>query len=222
MRSRLPKVLHPLAGVPLVGHVLRSLTLLAPARTVLVVGHGADQVRAVVGDQAAYAEQREQLGTGHALLQAQPLLDGAVDTVLVLYGDSPMMRAETLARLVTLHHTTPGIHVTMLTCRTDTPYGYGRIVRDLQGRVAHIIEERVATEEEKAIGEINSGFYCFDSAWLWPRLAALPFHGNTGEIFLTDMIDLAVTEDPSSVQTLTVTGLEEAAGINSRAQLAEA
>src|SRR5699024_6355776 len=84
------------------------------------------------------------------------------------------------------------------------------------------VEERVATEEEKRIGEINSGFYCFDGAWLWPRLAALPFHGTTGEIFLTDMIDLAVGEDPDSVQTLTVEGLEQAAGINSRVQLAEA
>src|SRR5215212_4235322 len=91
MRSRLPKVLHPLAGLPLVAHVLRAIAPLTPARTVLVVGHGGDLVRATVGDGVEYVEQREQLGTGHALLQAQPLLDGAVDTVLVLYGDSPLI-----------------------------------------------------------------------------------------------------------------------------------
>jgi bifunctional UDP-N-acetylglucosamine pyrophosphorylase/glucosamine-1-phosphate N-acetyltransferase len=222
MRSKLPKVLHPLVGQPLIGHVLRALAPLAPARTVLVVGHGGERVRATVGDTVEYVEQREQLGTGHAALQARPLLDGAVETVLVLYGDSPLIRSETLAQMIALHRATPGAHVTMLTCRTDTPYGYGRIIRDLGGRVAHIVEERVATEEQKDIREVNSGFYCFDSAWLWPRLAALPFHGTTGEIFLTDMIDLAVSEAPESVQTVTVEGLEQASGINSRAQLAEA
>lgn len=222
MRSKLPKVLHPLVGQPLIGHVLRALAPLTPARTVVVVGHGGDLVRAAVGPAAEYVEQREQLGTGHAALQARPLLDGAVETVLVLYGDSPLIRTDTLARMIALHRATPGAHVTMLTCRTETPYGYGRIIRDLEGRVARIIEERVATEEEKEIREVNSGFYCFDSAWLWPRLAALPFHGSTGEIFLTDMIDLAVRESPKSVQTVTVEGLAEASGINSRAQLAEA
>lgn len=222
MRSRRPKVVHPLVGLPLVAHVLRAIAPLAPARTVLVVGHGGDQVRAVVGDGAEYVEQREQLGTGHAVLQARPVLDGAVDTVLALYGDSPMIRPETLLRLVAQHRARPGTHVTMLTCLAEDPYGYGRIVRDGQGRVAHIVEERVATDEEKAIREVNSGFYCFAGAWLWPRLAVLPFHGATGEIFLTDMVDLAVSEDPASVQTITVEGLEEAAGINSRAQLAEA
>jgi bifunctional UDP-N-acetylglucosamine pyrophosphorylase/glucosamine-1-phosphate N-acetyltransferase len=222
MRSKLPKVLHPLVGQPLIAHVLRALAPLAPARTVLVVGHGGDQVQAAVGPAAEYVEQREQLGTGHAALQARPLLDGAVETVLVLYGDSPLIRPETLAEMIALHHAIPGVHVTALTCRTDTPYGYGRILRDAAGRVAHIVEERVATPEQKAIREVNSGFYCFDGAWLWPRLAALPFHGSTGEIFLTDMIDLAVSESPESVQTVTVEGLEQASGINSRAQLAEA
>ena len=222
MRSKLPKVLHPLVGVPLVRHVLRALTPLQPTRTVLVVGYGAEQVQATVGDSVEYVEQREQLGTGHAALQAAPLLADHLGTVLLLYGDAPLIRPATLAALLARHTANPQTRVTMLTCRTNTPFGYGRIQRDAEGRVAGIIEERVATDEERRITEINSGFYCFDSAWLWPRLAALPFHEGTGEIFLTDMIDVAVREDRNSIETLLVEGLEEAAGINSRVQLAEA
>ncbi|HMA37791.1 MAG TPA: bifunctional UDP-N-acetylglucosamine diphosphorylase/glucosamine-1-phosphate N-acetyltransferase GlmU [Chloroflexia bacterium] len=222
MRSTLPKVLHQIAGVPLVGHVLRALAPLAPARTVLVIGHGGAQVQATVGPDYTYVTQAPQLGTGHAVLQARPAVEGQAQTVLVLYGDTPLLRAPTLQDLVTHHATQPGTRVTILTCHTPDPSGYGRVLRDSQGRVTGIVEERVATPDQRAITETNSGIYCFDSAWLWPRLAALPLHPGTGEYFLTDMIGLAIAEDPACVQTRTVSGLEEAAGINNRVQLAEA
>jgi bifunctional UDP-N-acetylglucosamine pyrophosphorylase/glucosamine-1-phosphate N-acetyltransferase len=222
MRSKLPKVLHRIAGVPLVEHVVRAVAPLAPARTVLVVGHGGEQVQAVMGSGYEYVTQAQQLGTGHAVLQARAAVAGQADTVLVLYGDSPLLRSTTLADLVRLHHSRPGVRATILTCIAEDPTGYGRIIRDANGEVLDIIDERVATPEQRALKETNSGIYCFDSAWLWPRLAELPVHPGAGEYYLTDMIAVAIREQPGSVQTFQVSGMEEVAGINNRVQLAEA
>jgi bifunctional UDP-N-acetylglucosamine pyrophosphorylase / glucosamine-1-phosphate N-acetyltransferase len=222
MRSRLPKVLHRIAGAPLVAHVLGAVAPLRPSQTALVVGHGGDQVRAAVGDRVGYVTQAEQLGTGHAVLQARAALEGRTRSVLVLYGDSPLLQSDTLATLVALHEAQPGARVTMLTCVATDPTGYGRIIRDADGAILDIVEERVATPEQRAITEINSGIYCFDSAWLWPRLAALPVHAGAGEYYLTDMIGVAIAEAPNSVQALCLAGEEETAGINDRVQLAEA
>ena len=222
MRSRLPKVLHRIAGAPLVGHVLRAVAPLRPAHIILVVGHGGDQVRAVVGDGVEYVTQAPQLGTGHAVLQARAALEGRTRSVLVLYGDCPLLQSGTLQTLVSLHEARPDTRVTMLTCLATDPTGYGRIIRDSDGAILDIVEERVATPEQRAIPEINSGIYCFDSAWLWPRLAALPVHPGAGEYYLTDMIRVAVAEAPNSVQALCLAGETETAGINDRVQLAEA
>jgi bifunctional UDP-N-acetylglucosamine pyrophosphorylase/glucosamine-1-phosphate N-acetyltransferase len=222
MRSTLPKVLHRIAGVPLVGHVLRAIAPLTPTRTVLIVGHGGEQVQATIGPGPEYVFQAQQLGTAHAVLQARAAVEGQVDTVLVLYGDSPLLRSATLQELVSLHHARPETRVSMLTCVTPDPYGYGRIIRDAAGQVLDIVEEKVATPEQRAILEINSGIYCFDADWLWPRLAALPLHPGAGEYYLTDMIAVAIAEAPGSVQALALTGMEETAGINNRVQLAMA
>ncbi|HUS13414.1 MAG TPA: bifunctional UDP-N-acetylglucosamine diphosphorylase/glucosamine-1-phosphate N-acetyltransferase GlmU, partial [Chloroflexia bacterium] len=202
--------------------VLRALAPLAPTRAVLVVGHGGDQVRATLGPDYEYVTQEPQLGTGHAVLQARPLLDGASETLLVLYGDTPLLRAATLQDLVLRHRDASGMRITVLTGMAPDPTGYGRMTRDAAGAVTGIVEHRVATAQQLAIREINSGIYCFDAAWLWPRLAALPIHGTTGEYFLTDMVAVALDEQPGTVQTWTLPDLEEAAGINTRVQLAEA
>lgn len=222
MRSAQPKVLHPVAGQPLVRHVVRAVAPLAPAQTVIVVGHGAAEVQATLGPAYEYVIQTEQRGTGHAVLQARTAVEGRAETVLVLYGDTPLLQPATLAALLELHQARPGTRITLLACITPTPTGYGRIIRDGAGQVTGVVEERVATPEERAITETNSGIYCFDAAWLWPRLAALPVHAGANEYFLTDMVGVAVAEAPGSVQTWTLTGLEEAKGINTRVELAEA
>ncbi len=222
MRSARPKVLHRIAGAPLISHVLRAVAPLAPTHTVVVVGHGADQVRATLGPTVTYATQTEQRGTGHALLQARAALEGQSAYVLALYGDTPLLRAETLQELVARHRARPGTRATILTACPPDPTGYGRVLRDAAGAVTGVVEERVATPEERALREVNSGIYCFDADWLWPHLAELPVHPGADEIFLTDMIDRAVADAPGSVQTLPVADFDEVAGINDRVQLAEA
>jgi bifunctional UDP-N-acetylglucosamine pyrophosphorylase/glucosamine-1-phosphate N-acetyltransferase len=241
MVSQEPKVLHRLAGLPLAEHVLRALAPLNPTHTVLVVGHKADQVRATLGDgygpdcnlSLDYAHQAEQLGTGHAAQIAEPALRGFHGPVLLLYGDAPLLRTATLSALVARHRQAHA-RLTMLTCIAADPTGYGRVVRDSNQRVLEVVEEKNATLVQRAISEINSGVYVFDSEWLWPHLARIPMN-TVGEYYLTDLISMAIREDrstgslgvparggQSTVITFTQEGLEEAMGINSRDQLAQA
>ena len=248
MASRQPKVLHRLAGLPLAAHVLRAVAPLKPTRTVLVVGHGSDRVRAALGDTYGpsgslpieYAEQPQQLGTGHAVHMAKPTLDGYRGPVLVLYGDAPLLRTATLSALVGRHRQARP-HITMLTCIASDPTGYGRVVRDNAQRVLEVVEEKNATLVQRAISEINSGVYVFDSEWLWPHLGKIELSPQ-GEYFLTDLVGMAIREERAaassgrhmsgngsggsgssgSVITFTQEGLDEAMGINSRAQLAQA
>lgn len=243
MASQQPKVLHTLAGLPLVAHVLRALAPLTPTQTVLVVGHGADSVRSAVGprfgpDNALpieYAVQSEQLGTGHAVKMAAPLLSGHHGPVLVLYGDCPLLRTATLESLLSRHRQAQP-RLTMLTCIAQDPTGYGRIVRDLNQNLLEVVEERNATLTQRAISEVNSGVYVFDSDWLWPHLQKVELNPQ-GEYYLTDLIGMAIREERSrtpqiaaasaqsqrkGVITFTLDRLDEAMGINSRVQLAEA
>src|SRR5579883_327354 len=181
MRSTLPKVLHQLAGAPLLAHVLKSVEAIPSApsfkaipepvsvhRPIVVLGHEAAQVKAAFGERCLYAIQQEQLGTGDAVLAAQPIVD-ALDplpqTVLVCYGDTPLVRSEVLARVLA-EHLTKQATITFLTAHIEQPSDYGRVVRDGHGQVREIVEMKRATEEQKQIKEVNSGVYCFDRAWL--------------------------------------------------------
>jgi bifunctional UDP-N-acetylglucosamine pyrophosphorylase/glucosamine-1-phosphate N-acetyltransferase len=209
---------------------------------VLVVGHGADEVRAELGDTYGaggsltieYAIQAEQLGTGHAVLMAEPLLRDYQGPVLIMYGDTPLLRSETLASLLARHRqSTP--HLTMLTSIAPDPTGYGRVLRDQNGALVGVVEERLATLVQRAISEVNSGVYIFDSGWLWSHLEQVEMNSQ-GEYYLTDLIGIAIEEErnrrparpepgrrtASSVITFTMEGLDEAMGINSRTQLAQA
>lgn len=219
MKSKTVKVLHPLGGVPLIRYVLANVAAVDAQRVVLVVGHGGQQVRNLLGPDYLFVEQGELLGTGHALLQARPVLDGACDTVLCAYGDMPLVRAETLRRLITTHHDAHAV-MTLLTVGGEDSMGFGRIVRNAAGEVQAIVEEKVATPEILAIKEYNAGLYCFDSAWLWPRLAALPV-SPIGEYYLTDMLGVAVREG-QTVRAVACSDVSEVLGINNRAQLAQA
>jgi bifunctional UDP-N-acetylglucosamine pyrophosphorylase/glucosamine-1-phosphate N-acetyltransferase len=234
MRSTLPKVLHPLAGVPLLAHILKAVeaipstsafaSLTTPVSThppVVVIGHDTAQIKAVFGERCLYALQEEQLGTGHAVLAAQSAVDGLdplPQTVLVCYGDTPFVRSEILAQVL-VEHLTQGAAITFLTAFTERPSDFGRVVRNAHGRVREIVEVKRATEEQKRINEINSGVYCFDRAWLWPTLQALPRNAS-GEYYLTDLVGIASTQQRI---ICTVGGtLDETIGINDRVQLAAA
>ncbi len=219
-KSKLVKVLHPVAGVPLIRYTLDALAGLGAQRVVLVLGQQADQVKAALTDLPMDLDtclQTEQLGTGHALLQARPLLEGSFATILCLYGDMPLLSTATLRRLHQRHQQS-GATLTILTVTSPDSMQFGRIVRDRAGRVFSIVEEDQATAEQRAIRELNVGVYCFDAAWLWPHLAVLPVSPR-GEYFLTDTVAQAVAEG-QIVEAVAAESLEEVMGVNTRAHLA--
>ncbi len=220
MKSDLPKVMHALAGRPMVQFVLDAARALEPANLAVVVGHGAEQVRQALGDAVTYVIQAERLGTGHAVQQAEQTAAGQSETVLVLYGDTPLIRSETLNQVVT-HHRAAGVAVTLLTFRPEDPTGYGRIIRDAgTGRVLATVEERDATPKQRAIGEVNSGILCFRDEWLWPNLAQVK-RRPCGEVYLTDVVAMAC-EQGEAVATLQATDPLEVIGLDNRLKLAQA
>jgi bifunctional UDP-N-acetylglucosamine pyrophosphorylase/glucosamine-1-phosphate N-acetyltransferase len=222
MRSERAKVLHELGGWTLLRWVLDAIGSLDPARVVVVVGHQADAVRAEAARAGlrglAFAHQAEQRGTGHAVQCAVPALDGFEGDVLILYGDAPRIRRETLARLVETHRRERA-DLTLLTVRFSDPKGYGRIVREPDGRVRGIVEERDATPAEKAITEVNPGFYCVRTDVLLPLLGELRADNAQGEYYLTDVVGLAA-RGGKRVVTVESDRPDEVAGINSRVELA--
>jgi bifunctional UDP-N-acetylglucosamine pyrophosphorylase/glucosamine-1-phosphate N-acetyltransferase len=213
-------VLHPVGGVPMVFWSVDNARALGADEVVLVVGKDSESVRQVVGDRARYVVQAERLGTGHALLQAAPVLAGVCTTVLSLYGDMPTLRLESLQRLVALHEQGRSA-VTLLAVRSKDSMGFGRIVRDSNGDVRAIVEEAAASPDELSITELNCGVYCFDAGWLWMRLPDIAMTPPKNEYYLTDMIALAV-EDGLGVSVLTIDDVSEVLGINNRVHLAEA
>ncbi len=219
MKSDLPKVLHPILGHPLVWHVAEAARRATGERPVVVVGYGADQVRKALGDTVDYVVQDQQLGTGHAVLQAESLLRGQVDQVLVVLGDMPLLRTESLQQVAAMQagHAGP---LTLMTIVQENPRGFGRIVRDAAGKVAAIVEEAQATPEQLKITELNPSIYCLNSAWLWDALRRIPLSPK-GEYYLTDLVGLAV-EDHLPVQASLAEDASEAIGINNRVHLSEA
>jgi len=216
MHSNLPKVLHPIAGKALVRHVVDTARALTPERLVVVYGHGGDVVRATLdGADLCWAEQAQQLGTGHAVEQALPqLAEGGL--TLVLYGDVPLTSLTTLQRL--LQAARDGLAI--LTVELADPAGYGRIVRDEQGRVCRIVEQKDATDAEKAIREINTGIMALPTARLADWLGALGNDNAQGEYYLTDVVAQAVAEG-IPVHTAQPAAEWEVLGVNSKVQLAE-
>ncbi len=216
MKSAMPKVLHRVAHKPMVEHVIDAAADLGAAATVLVVGHGADQVRETVTRSVEYVEQTEQLGTGHAVQQAVPLLD-AVDTVLIAYGDVPLTKPETLQKLV---GDVSDSNLALLTVNMDDPTGYGRIVRDTSGNVLGIVEQKDATGEQLNIQEVNTGILAAKASVLDELLGRIDNNNAQGEYYLTDIFSLAV-EQGMTVTTHQPDHVWETAGVNSRLQLAE-
>jgi bifunctional UDP-N-acetylglucosamine pyrophosphorylase/glucosamine-1-phosphate N-acetyltransferase len=219
MKSSLPKVLHPVCGQPMIEYALRLAWEASTELPVVVIGHGGEAVRDFLGDAARCVVQHPQLGTGHAVLQARDLLLDQTDLVLVTYADMPLLRAETLVRLVEAQKRTRG-PLTLLTVIAEDPRGFGRILRDAQGSVQAIVEEAAATPGQLAIRELNVGAYCFQAAWLWDALGRIPVSAK-GEYYLTDTVELAV-RDGLEVQSVISDDLVETIGINTRLHLSEA
>lgn len=220
MKSARAKVLHVVAGRTMIDYVLDAVEPLGAARTVVVIGHDADRVRAhLVGRRVEFVVQQPQAGTGHALMAAESALGRARGTVLVLYGDVPLLRTATLEKLVALHRSRNAA-ATVLTVEVDDPAGYGRIVRDANGQIERIVEERDATPADRTAREINSGIYCFDLETLFPALRLAAADNAQREYYLPDLVAI-FRKQGRVVETLLHSDASELAGINSRRELAD-
>ncbi|NLJ80740.1 MAG: NTP transferase domain-containing protein [Firmicutes bacterium] len=219
MQSKLVKVLHPLAGLEMIGHVVRNVRSAAFKRVVVVVGYQGEKVEAVLKD-VVTVKQEQQLGTGHAVNQCRQALAGYEGPVLVTYGDTPLFRAESFQRLLAYHKKTKA-SATVLTALVTDPKGYGRILRDKEGNVVGIVEEKDASEEEQKIKEINTGTYCFQSGLLFEYLAQLTPDNVQGEYYLPDVVPLFISGG-QKVAGCVLEDAQESMGVNDRIQLAEA
>jgi bifunctional UDP-N-acetylglucosamine pyrophosphorylase/glucosamine-1-phosphate N-acetyltransferase len=221
MKSDIPKVMHPLLGRPMVEWAVRSATEASGRPPVLVVGHGREIVEAHLGDAAQYVVQHELLGTGHAVMQVTPVLQGKADAVLVFYADMPLLSAETQRKLAATFEAGVAAGkrpaLAMLTVVRDDPQAFGRVVRNEAGEIVAVVEEAYCTPEQLAIKELNPGVYCFDAQWLWENLPKIPFNSK-GEYFLTDLIEIAVNQGRAVLSQ--EAPFDEVNGVNNRIQLA--
>lgn len=220
MKSKLPKVLHKIGGKPMLQHVLDAADAAGAARKVVVVGHEAELVEAMVGEQAQMALQAEQLGTGHAVMQTEAVLKDFCGTVMIICGDTPLLEAAELKKFYEGHVASQAA-ATVLTAFMDDPAGYGRIIRDADGNVLGIVEEKDAVLEQKAIKEINTGIYCVEAPLLFEVLAILNCDNAQGEYYLTDVL-AKLNAMGKKVGGVATADSDMIMGINSRRQLAEA
>ena len=219
MKSTTPKVLHELLGKPMVSYILEAVSVICEDVPVVVVGRGAEQVKSVIGDKARFVLQEPQLGTAHAVMCAREMLRGRSDLVVVANSDFPLITRETYQSLIETH-TKGDSPLTICTVVADDPREYGRIVRDAEGRISGIVEDKAATEAQKKIKELNSNPYCFDAEWLWTSLEKIQ-KSAVGEFYLTDLVRIAY-EEGYSIGVYEVKDRDESIGINNRVHLAEA
>ncbi|WP_290428982.1 bifunctional UDP-N-acetylglucosamine diphosphorylase/glucosamine-1-phosphate N-acetyltransferase GlmU [Paenibacillus andongensis] len=220
MKSKLYKVLHPVVGKPMVEHVVDTLQHIEVTRTLVIVGFGAEAVKGHLGDRVEYALQEQQLGTGHAVLQAKDALAEEEGMTVVICGDTPLISEATLTSAIELHELS-GASATILTAKLDEPYGYGRIIRGEDGRVARIVEQKDSSSEEAAVQEINTGTYIFDNRKLFKALASVTNNNTQNEYYLTDVIGI-MTGAGEVVQGYCMEDSAESIGVNDRVALAEA
>ena len=220
MKSKLYKVLHPVSGQPMVEHIINRVSETNPDQIITIVGHGAEQVKAQLGERSEYALQAEQLGTGHAVLQAASFLQGKEGTTLVISGDTPLLTTETLNNLFE-YHQGKNASATILTAQAEDPTGYGRIIRDHIGIVEKIVEQKDTTPEEALVQEINPGTYCFDNQALFEALNKVGTDNAQGEYYLTDIIEI-LKDAGKTVAAYQTEDFDESMGVNDRIALAKA
>lgn len=220
MKSKLYKVLHPVCGKPMVEHVVDMVSELGVSKMVTIVGHGADKVKSQLGERSEYALQAEQLGTAHAVQQASTVLEKLDGTTIVICGDTPLIKKETMDALLAHHHET-NAKATILTAKPGNPTGYGRIIRGEEGFVKRIVEQKDASLEEQKVNEINSGTYCFDNRLLFELLKLVKNDNAQGEYYLPDVIEL-LTERDEIVSAYATEDFDETLGVNDRVALSEA
>ena len=220
MKSKIPKVLHSVSGLPMISHVLQAVGKSGIEKTVVVVGFQGKEVARELGQDVEVVVQKEQLGTAHALLATEPLLKDFSGNILVLCGDTPLIQPQTLIDLVAFHVESLSA-ATVLTAKMEEPTGYGRVIRDKHDRVAKIVEQKDASLEELLVQEINTGIYCFKADYLFEALSGISPNNAQGEYYLTDIIQLYVSQG-RLVRAMTVVDVTEIQGINDRIHLAKA
>jgi bifunctional UDP-N-acetylglucosamine pyrophosphorylase/glucosamine-1-phosphate N-acetyltransferase len=220
MKSKLYKVLHPVCGKPMVQHVIDQVSKLNIEEIVTIIGHGAEKVKAQLGSSSLYALQEEQLGTAHAVMQAEAHLASKKGTTLVVCGDTPLIKAETMEALLKQHET-QGAKASVLTATVEDPTGYGRIIRNAEGFVEKIVEHKDATDEEKKVKEINTGTYCFDNEALFSALKKVSNDNAQGEYYLPDVIEILKSQG-EIVTAYQTEDFEETLGVNDRVALSQA
>ena len=220
MKSKLYKVLHPVCGKPMVQHVIDQVKSLNINEIVTIVGHGAEKVKDQLGEDSQYALQAEQLGTAHAVQQAGDMLADKEGVTIVVCGDTPLIKAETMEALFK-HHEETNAKATILTARAEDPTGYGRIVRNAEGFVEKIVEHKDASEQERSINEINTGTYCFDNKMLFEAIQNVSNDNVQGEYYLPDVIEILKNQG-EIVSAYVTDSFAETLGVNDRVALAEA
>ncbi|MGE7763546.1 bifunctional UDP-N-acetylglucosamine diphosphorylase/glucosamine-1-phosphate N-acetyltransferase GlmU [Peribacillus sp. NPDC097895] len=220
MKSKLYKVLHPVCGKPMVQHVIDQVKQLQIEDIVTVIGHGAEKVQEQLGDSCKYALQDQQLGTAHAVMQAESVLSEKSGTTLVICGDTPLIKAETMEELIALHEQSQA-KATILTAYADDPTGYGRILRSEDGFVKKIVEHKDASDEERYVKEINTGTYCFDNQALFSALKKVSNENVQGEYYLPDVIEI-LKQEGEIVTAFQSSDFEETLGVNDRVALSQA
>jgi len=222
MKSKTIKVLHKIGGMTLLDHVLMSVRAVTNTQPIIVIGNDSDKVREAVAERGVCVTQAEQLGTGHAVMQAEQAVPDTYPPhqVIVCYADMPLLTAETMRRLIA-EQANSGAAIAQLTVVNQNPRGFGRVVRDADSNVTAVVEEVACTPEQLKITELNAGAYCFDGVWLWRALKRLQPNPQKGEYFLTDLIAFAVN-DGRIVRAVQTDDLDETVGINTRVDLADA
>lgn len=220
MKSKLYKVLHPVCGKPMVQHVVDQLNTLELNELITVVGFGAEKVQDQLGDDSHYVIQEKQLGTGHAVLQADDILADKEGTTVVVCGDTPLLTSETLQQLLD-HHDQKEAKATILTAHAEDPSGYGRVIRGGNGQVERIVEQKDASEDEQAIQEINTGTYCFDNQALFQALRSVSNDNVQGEYYLPDVIEI-LKKEQETISAYQTPEFSESLGVNDRVALAKA
>ncbi|MFD2444311.1 bifunctional UDP-N-acetylglucosamine diphosphorylase/glucosamine-1-phosphate N-acetyltransferase GlmU [Bacillus sp. CGMCC 1.16607] len=220
MKSKLYKVLHPVCGKPMVQHVVDQISHLQIEQMVTVIGHGAEKVKSQLGMNSSYALQAEQLGTAHAVIQAKDALEDKEGTTIVVCGDTPLIKAETMESLFQ-QHLQHGAKASVLTAKAEVPTGYGRIIRNESGHVEKIVEHKDATDDERLINEINTGTYCFDNQALFSALKSVSNDNVQGEYYLPDVIEI-LKRQGEKVIAFQTNDFNETLGVNDRIALAEA